>query len=60
MIHKAWSRLEEVPYCLSRSSVKFQGHTAKRNRFWSQLGVSGLLLKFEFTDGFLNDAQNLT
>ena len=28
MIHKAWSSIEEVPYCFSRSSVKFQGHTA--------------------------------
>ena len=28
MMHKAWSRIEEVPYCFSRSSVKFQGHTA--------------------------------
>ena len=28
MIHIAWCCLEEVPYCFSRSSVKFQGHTA--------------------------------
>ena len=28
MLHKAWSGIEEVPYCLSRSSVKFQGRTA--------------------------------
>ena len=28
MMHKAWSSVEEVPYCFSRSSVKFQGHTA--------------------------------
>ena len=28
MMHKAWSGAEEVPYCFSRSSVKFQGHTA--------------------------------
>ena len=28
MVHKAWSSIEEVPYCFSRSSVKFQGHTA--------------------------------
>ena len=27
-MHKAWSRIEEVPYCFSRSSVKFQGHIA--------------------------------
>ena len=28
MIHIAWCCLGEVPYCFSRSSVKFQGHTA--------------------------------
>ena len=28
MLHKAWSSIEEVPCCFSRSSVKFQGHTA--------------------------------
>ena len=28
MMHKAWSSIEEVPYCFSRSSVKFEGHTA--------------------------------
>ena len=28
MLHNAWSSIEEVPYCFSRSSVKFQGHTA--------------------------------
>ena len=28
MMHKAWSSIEEVPYCFSRSSVKFQGRTA--------------------------------
>ena len=28
MIHRAWCCLGEVPYCFSRSSVKFQGHTA--------------------------------
>ena len=27
-MHIAWCCLEEVPYCFSRSSVKFQGHTA--------------------------------
>ena len=27
MMHKAWSSIEEVPYCFPRSSIKFQGHT---------------------------------
>ena len=30
MMHKAWSSIGEVPYCFWRSSVKFQGHTAKK------------------------------
>ena len=28
MMHKAWSSIEEVPYCFARSSVEFQGRTA--------------------------------
>ena len=28
MMHKAWSSIGEVPCCFSRSSVKFEGHTA--------------------------------
>ena len=28
MMHRALSGIVEVPYCFSRSSVKFQGHTA--------------------------------
>ena len=28
MMHKAWSSIEEMPYCISRSYVKLQGHTA--------------------------------
>ena len=28
MMHKAWSSIEEVPYCFSRSSLKFLGHIA--------------------------------
>ena len=30
MMHKAWSSIEEVPYCFSRSYVKLQGHTAQK------------------------------
>ena len=53
MMHKAWSSIEEVPYCFARSYVKLQGHTAKKNRrFWPKLGVSGLQLQLEFTDGY--------
>ena len=53
MMHKACGSIEEVPYCFSRSYVKLQGHAAKKNRwFWPKLGVSGLLLQLEFTDGY--------
>ena len=30
MIYKAWSSIKEVPYCFSRSSIKFQGHTGQK------------------------------
>ena len=30
MMHKAWSNIEGVPYCFSRSSVEFQGHTGQK------------------------------
>ena len=43
IIHKAWSRIEEMPFCFWGSSVKFLGHTAKKNRrFWPEFSVSGL------------------
>ena len=29
-MHKVWSMLGEVPYCISSSSVKFQGHTEQK------------------------------
>ena len=52
-MHIASSRIEEVPYCFSRSCVKLQGHMAKKNlRFWPKLAVSGLYLQFEFTNGY--------
>ena len=30
MMHKAWCGIWEVPYCFSRSSLKFQGHTGRK------------------------------
>ena len=32
MMHKTWCCIGEGLYCFSRSSVKFQGHTGKKNR----------------------------
>ena len=53
MMHKAWSSIEDVPYCFSTSSIKFQGHkSGKYCWFWTRLRISGLKHKCEFTDGF--------
>ena len=30
MMHMAWIRMEEVPYCFSRSSAKYQGCTGQK------------------------------
>ena len=30
MMRKAWSSIEDVPYCFLRSSVKIQGHTGQK------------------------------
>ena len=52
MLHKAWSTIEEVPYCLSRSSVKFQGHAALKiiqfDPNWAFLDGNS----FDITDGY--------
>ena len=42
-----------MPYCFSRSFVKFQGNTWGKNHwFWPKLEVSGLWLQFGFSDGY--------
>ena len=30
MMHNAWCSTEEVPYCFSRSSIKFEGHVDRK------------------------------
>ena len=30
MMQKAWSNIEGVPYCFSKSPVKFQGNTGQK------------------------------
>ena len=54
MMHLAWYCLRDVPYCFSRSSVKFQGNTygSKNHQIWPKLGVLGLYLQFESTNGY--------
>ena len=47
MMHRPWSSIVEVPYCFSRSNVKFQGHTAlkivKFGRNWAFLDSNSSL-----------------
>ena len=59
MMHKAWSRIEEVPYCFSRSYVKLQwlwtdGQTENTicRAVWSQLKTIGNL--FYATSSFMH------
>ena len=71
MMHKAWSSIEEVPYCFSGSSVKLQGHTAQkivdlnpiwvRLLGWSQLSnPSDLPCCGIFCNGIISDTQLYT
>ena len=34
MMHKTWYSIEEVPYCFSRSSIKFQAHVGWKIRWF--------------------------
>ena len=47
MMHRPWSSIVEVPYCFSRSNIKFQGHTAlkivKFYRNWAFLDSNSSL-----------------
>ena len=52
MMHKAWCSIEEVPYCFSRFSVKFQGHTAlKIIKFDPDWSFPDCNSNYEFTNG---------
>ena len=52
-MHKLSCCLGEVPYCFSRSSaIYFKVTRLKNRRIWLKLGVSGLWVQFEFTNGF--------
>ena len=53
MMHKAWSSIEKMPYCFSRSSIKFQGHTGpKKMPILNGIGHFHAVIPVEFTDGF--------
>ena len=38
MMHNAGGSIEEVSYCFSRSSVKFQGHVGPKSQILTQIG----------------------
>ena len=40
MLYIAWSRIEEVPYCFSRSSVKCQDNLGQKSTILTKIGRS--------------------
>ena len=52
MMHKAWSSIEEVPYCFTRSYIKLQGHTDKKSSILTQIGRFRTVTPAWFTDGY--------
>ena len=59
MIHIAWCCLGEVPYCFSRSSVKFQGHTALKSQNLTQIGRFRTVTPVWIHQWLWNAAQSL-
>ena len=57
MMHKAWSRIEEAPYCFLRSYVKLQGHTAKKSSTLTQIGRFRTVTPVWIHQWLRNDAQ---
>ena len=53
MMHRAWSSIEEVSYWFFKVIRQIsRSHGSKNRRFGPKLGVSGLYLQLEFTDGY--------
>ena len=52
MMHKTWYCLEKVPYCFSRSYVKFQGHTAKKSLILTKIRRFWTITPVWFTNGY--------
>ena len=59
MMHKPWCCLGEVPYCFSMSSVKFQGHAAKKIVDFAQFGRFRTVTPVWIHQWLRNDAQSL-
>ena len=58
MMHKAWFGIGDVPYCFSRSSIKFQGYTAKKMLIWTQIGHFLTVTQVWIHRWLWNDAQS--
>ena len=59
MMHKAWSKIEEMPYCFSWSSVEFQGHTAKQSPILTWIECFRAVTPVWIHRQLWNDAQSL-
>ena len=55
---QSWCCLEEVPYCFSRSSVKFQGHTAQKSSIFTPIGGFRTVTPVWIHQWLRNDAQS--
>ena len=51
--------LEEVPYCFSKSTVKFQGHTTEKSSILTQIGRSRTVTPVRVHWWLWNDVQGL-
>ena len=59
MIPKAWSSIKEVLYCLSRSSIKFQGHTRQKIAILTQIERFWIVTAVWIHQWVWNNAQSL-
>ena len=59
MMHIAWCCLEEVSYCIWRSSVKYHGHTALKTSNLTQIGRFRTVTQVWIHQWLRNDAQSL-
>ena len=59
MMHKAWRSIEEVPYCFSRSFVKFQGHTGQKSPIFTRIEHFRTVTLVWIQWWLWNDAQSL-
>ena len=58
-MYKAWSNIEEVPYCFSRSSVKFEGHTGNKSSILTRIEGFRTVTLVWIHQWLWNDAQSL-